>query len=219
MNLSFHLDDLRLFCLAARRASFAATAKELGTSPAFVSKRIAILEKALGVSLFHRASRRVTVNPDGSLVRGPNGVPTLGERLRPDQVLALPISPDPREIVDAGIDPMFEQEIVLGYEHQFDGGPFDGWRAGVRYVNRDLKSTIEDTDLGRGGVIDRFCARTHQAGCNVVGADGSTANDRFSGSYILLNPGKGIPTLARCAEYGRMHVHGGRMRFPELPRF
>ena len=35
----------------------------------------------------------------------------------------------------------------------------------------------------------------------------------------LLNPGKGIPTLARCAEYGRAHVHGGRMRFPDLPRF
>ncbi|WP_298232436.1 LysR family transcriptional regulator [uncultured Azohydromonas sp.] len=68
MNLSFHLDDLRLFCLAARRASFAATAKELGTSPAFVSKRIAILEKALGVSLFHRASRRVTVTDDGEAV-------------------------------------------------------------------------------------------------------------------------------------------------------
>jgi LysR family transcriptional activator of dmlA len=68
LDLSFHLDDLRLFCLAARRASFAATAKELGTSPAFVSKRIAILEKALGVSLFHRASRRVTVTDDGEAV-------------------------------------------------------------------------------------------------------------------------------------------------------
>jgi glycolate oxidase len=35
----------------------------------------------------------------------------------------------------------------------------------------------------------------------------------------LLNPGKGIPTLARCAEYGKMHVHAGRLTFPELPRF
>jgi glycolate oxidase len=35
----------------------------------------------------------------------------------------------------------------------------------------------------------------------------------------LLNPGKGIPTLARCAEYGKMHVHAGRLAFPELPRF
>ncbi len=34
----------------------------------------------------------------------------------------------------------------------------------------------------------------------------------------LLNPGKAIPTLARCAELGGMHVHGGALPFPELPR-
>ena len=35
----------------------------------------------------------------------------------------------------------------------------------------------------------------------------------------LLNPGKAIPTLQRCAEYGRAHVHGGRLPFSDLPRF
>jgi glycolate oxidase len=35
----------------------------------------------------------------------------------------------------------------------------------------------------------------------------------------LLNPGKAIPSLQRCAEYGKMHVHRGAMKFPELPRF
>jgi glycolate oxidase len=35
----------------------------------------------------------------------------------------------------------------------------------------------------------------------------------------LLNPGKNIPTLRRCAEFGRMHVKGGRLPHPELPRF
>ena len=35
----------------------------------------------------------------------------------------------------------------------------------------------------------------------------------------LLNPGKAVPTLARCAEFGRMHVHGGKLPHPELPRF
>lgn len=34
-----------------------------------------------------------------------------------------------------------------------------------------------------------------------------------------LNPGKVFPTLHRCAELGRVHVHGGRLAFPELPRF
>ncbi|OHZ01164.1 MULTISPECIES: glycolate oxidase subunit GlcD [Salinicola] len=35
----------------------------------------------------------------------------------------------------------------------------------------------------------------------------------------LLNPGKNIPTLARCAEFGAMHVHHGELPHPELPRF
>lgn len=35
----------------------------------------------------------------------------------------------------------------------------------------------------------------------------------------LLNPGKAVPTLNRCAEFGAMHVHQGRVAFPELERF
>ncbi|MCD8494383.1 MAG: FAD-binding protein [Burkholderiaceae bacterium] len=35
----------------------------------------------------------------------------------------------------------------------------------------------------------------------------------------LLNPEKVIPTLARCAEYGKMHVHGGKLPFADIPRF
>ncbi len=35
----------------------------------------------------------------------------------------------------------------------------------------------------------------------------------------LLNPGKMFPELHRCAELGRMHIHGGKMPFPDLPRF
>lgn len=34
-----------------------------------------------------------------------------------------------------------------------------------------------------------------------------------------LNPAKVIPTLVRCAEYGKMHVRKGLLPFPELPRF
>ncbi len=35
----------------------------------------------------------------------------------------------------------------------------------------------------------------------------------------LLNPGKAVPTLHRCAEFGAMHVHRGELPFPELDRF
>jgi glycolate oxidase len=35
----------------------------------------------------------------------------------------------------------------------------------------------------------------------------------------LLNPGKVIPTLHRCAEYGKELVRGGQVKFGDLPRF
>jgi glycolate oxidase len=38
-------------------------------------------------------------------------------------------------------------------------------------------------------------------------------------AHGLLNPGKAVPTLHRCAEFGKMHVHHGRLPHPELPRF
>lgn len=84
--LKFQLGDLRVFCLAARKASFAAAATELGMSPAYVSKRIAILERGLGVALFHRAARRVTVTDEGERVyasaqRILEGVDQMGETL------------------------------------------------------------------------------------------------------------------------------------------
>jgi LysR family transcriptional regulator, transcriptional activator for dmlA len=59
------LRDLQLFCIVARRSSFIAAATETGISPAHVSKRIAMLETALGVKLFMRTTRRVSITSDG----------------------------------------------------------------------------------------------------------------------------------------------------------
>ncbi|HZV66194.1 MAG TPA: FAD-linked oxidase C-terminal domain-containing protein, partial [Telluria sp.] len=36
---------------------------------------------------------------------------------------------------------------------------------------------------------------------------------------FLLNPDKAIPTLNRCAEFGKMRVSGGQLKFADLPRF
>lgn len=68
MNNMPILSDLRVFVLVARRAGFAAAAEELGVSPAFISKRIALLEKALDVSLLHRTTRRVAITEDGERI-------------------------------------------------------------------------------------------------------------------------------------------------------
>jgi LysR family transcriptional activator of dmlA len=62
------LDDLRLFCSVVHNRSFIATATELGVSPAFVSKRIAVLEESLKACLLLRTTRRVSVTEDGIAV-------------------------------------------------------------------------------------------------------------------------------------------------------
>jgi len=61
-------EDLRVFLSVVRRAGFAAAAQELGASPAYVSKRIRLLEAELGVRLLHRTTRRVAVTEDGERV-------------------------------------------------------------------------------------------------------------------------------------------------------
>ena len=38
-------------------------------------------------------------------------------------------------------------------------------------------------------------------------------------THGLLNPGKAVPTLNRCAEFGKMKVHRGELAHPELPRY
>ena len=62
------LNDLRVFMLVARRAGFAAVAEELGVSPAYISKRVALLEQTLNVVLLHRTTRRVTITEEGERI-------------------------------------------------------------------------------------------------------------------------------------------------------
>lgn len=65
MNNQIALKDLSLFAMVARVSSFAAAARSEGMSPAFVSKRIAVLERALQVRLFHRTTRSVSLTQEG----------------------------------------------------------------------------------------------------------------------------------------------------------
>lgn len=62
-------EDLRVFLMVIRKSGFAAAADELGLSPAYVSKRIQILESTLGTRLLHRTSRRIALTDDGERVQ------------------------------------------------------------------------------------------------------------------------------------------------------
>lgn len=57
--------DLAFFSLIARRGSLAAAAREIGLTPPAVSKRLALLERRLGVRLLNRTTRRLSLTPEG----------------------------------------------------------------------------------------------------------------------------------------------------------
>ncbi len=59
------LQQFLAFAQTARRGSFAAAARDLGGSPSTLAKSVARLETALGVKLFHRTTRQVTLTADG----------------------------------------------------------------------------------------------------------------------------------------------------------
>lgn len=61
-------EDLRVFIIVVRKASFGEAAATLHASPAFVSKRIRLLEEELGVRLLHRTTRRVAVTEQGERI-------------------------------------------------------------------------------------------------------------------------------------------------------
>lgn len=58
-------EDLRVFLAVVNKQSFAAAATELGQSPAYVSKRIQILEEALSARLLHRSTRGIRLTEEG----------------------------------------------------------------------------------------------------------------------------------------------------------
>ncbi len=82
----------------------------------------------------------------------------------------------------------------------------------------ELSVSVGGTITGEHGVgvekIDQMCVQFSAAEL----AQFHAVKQAFDPSG-LLNPGKAIPTLPRCAEFGRMHVHHGELPFPELDRF
>jgi glycolate oxidase len=102
---------------------------------------------------------------------------------------------------------------------------YDSARAGDLERSEELGGKILELCIDHGGTItgehgvgmekiNQMCVQFTAAELTQFHAI-KAAFDPFG----LLNPGKAVPTLHRCAEFGRLHVHGGKLAFPELERF
>ncbi|TNC82258.1 MAG: FAD-binding oxidoreductase [Oleiphilus sp.] len=82
----------------------------------------------------------------------------------------------------------------------------------------ELCVTLEGTITGEHGVgrekINQMCLQFNRAEIEQF-----HATKRAFDPKRIFNPNKNIPTLARCAEFGAMHVHAGEIPFPHLERF
>ena len=102
----------------------------------------------------------------------------------------------------------------------FDDGDPDSVKRAEAFGAAILEESVRlgGTITGEHGVgmekIDQMCSQFDRPTL-----DAFSAVKRAFDPPGLLNPGKVIPTLHRCAEYGRMRVRAGEVKFPDLPRF
>jgi len=102
----------------------------------------------------------------------------------------------------------------------FDANSADELRRTEQFAAEVLEKCVAvgGTITGEHGVgvekIDQMCVQFRPDELELF-----MAVKRAFDPHGLLNPGKAVPTLARCAEFGRMRVRGGALPHPGLPRF
>jgi TonB dependent receptor/Carboxypeptidase regulatory-like domain/TonB-dependent Receptor Plug Domain len=100
----------------------------------------------------------------------------LGAQIGPRQTFANGEVPDVRQIVNRDIDPMYQEEFIVGFQQQLS----QNWAAGVRATYRDLKVAIEDVAV--------------DAALNAYAAENGFADFEAGGFdyYVLTNPGEDV---------------------------
>jgi glycolate oxidase len=102
----------------------------------------------------------------------------------------------------------------------YDANEGDELQRAEAFGAKILELCIESggTITGEHGVgiekIDQMCIQFSDSELSIFHGVKSAFDDKS-----ILNPGKAVPTLSRCAEFGAMHVHRGQEKFPELDRF
>lgn len=143
---------LSYFEVAARTKSFAAAAKELNVTPAAISHQIKALEECLGVDLFVRHHRRVSLTPAAraALPELHEGFQTLGRAV--DKIRSYG---EERLIVTVCAEPLFATKWIVPRLHRFYASCPDAevWlQSSLRAVDRARDSVFGVADLKRAGI-------------------------------------------------------------------
>ena len=97
-------------------------------------------------------------------------IPQLGAQIGADDVISDGSVPDTRSVVDSELDPMFQDEVIIGYEGMLN----EDWSWGIKGTRRELNGAIDDM------IIDHAIAS--KFGCS----------DYHANQYVLANPGESM---------------------------
>lgn len=120
--------------------------------------------------------------------------------------------PDTRSVTDANIEPMYQSEIILGYQRYLDSGI----ELGVKGIYRNLETTIEDVAIDA-AVIDYYNNGAGSWDASLVGGD--TVEDVFGGfhQYVLTNPGNDMNVYIPEQDE-QVNLTAAQLNYPEAKR-
>ena len=123
--------------------------------------------------------------------------PILGEKLG-TRVNGDGTAPDVREVLDSSIDPMYQDEFILGYEGMIN----DDWSWTVKGIYRDLGSVIDDITINKAITANGWAEPGHDV-------------------YVLTNPGSDITTYYDTDGDGtleQVNISGESLGYPDPER-
>lgn len=141
---SLSLDKIVAFTAAARRQSFAGAAKELGLDPSLLSRRIRRLEEALGVRLFVRTTRKISLTEAGE--RYLSRVGDVLEQLEAAGLEAAELASEPQGVLRVSLPISFGQMVVAPMLSGFVEA-YPRIRLDLSFTNRRIDLVTEGYDL------------------------------------------------------------------------
>jgi hypothetical protein len=134
-----------------------------------------------------------------------NAPVALGQQIGPRQVFSDGNVKDVRSIVNQDLDPMYQDEFIVGFQQQLS----QNWAVGIRGTYRDLKSSLEDVAVD--AALQDFAAANGFTDFTAGGFD----------FYVLTNPGKDINMSADLNGDGVLEtftLSGDSLGYPEAKR-
>lgn len=127
----------------------------------------------------------------------------LGEQIGPTRVNGSPLPPDSRTIADVNLNPMHQDELIIGYQQALT----DDFTLGIRYINREVQDGMDD-----------FCS--HQGFVDWAEDEGYDNFDYHSmAGCMFVNPGADLTFALDVEGDGNLEVHTISNDYFNLPKY